>query len=148
MLRVGQMALANYLNRFEHMPLRTILTLFWDNSDFPFSIQSLTEVSARLYPKKQNYEWYNPCEMGFIIKELMDQNLPHVATKIFLDNSMFLNEIPTDRPKLLLMVMIRIGLDEPEKIYLPVLEGLMRTKFFFCALGGTPKHAHLFLQVS
>ncbi len=51
--------------------------------------------------------------MGFIIKELLDQNLPHVNTKIFLDNSIFLNEIPRDRPKLLVMIMIRIGLDEP-----------------------------------
>jgi hypothetical protein len=24
----------------------------------------------------------------------------------------------------------------------------MRNKFFLCALGGTPKHAHLFLKVS
>lgn len=46
------------------------------------------------------------------------------------------------------MIMVRIGLDEPESIYLPVLEGLMRSKFFLCALGGTPKHAHLFLQTS
>lgn len=78
----------------------------------------------------------------------MDQNLPHVATKIFLDNSIFLEEIPTNLPKLLIMIMVRIGLDEPEAIYLPVLEGLMRTKFFLCALGGTPKHAHLFLQTA
>jgi hypothetical protein len=146
MLRVGQMALAHYLHRCEQMPLRTILTLFWDNSDLPFSIQVFTQASAKLYPKKQKYEWYNPCEMGFIIKELIEQNLPHVATKIFLDNCIFLSEIPTDRPKLLVMVMVRIGLDEPESIYLPVLEGLMRNKFFLCALGGTPKHAHLFLE--
>jgi hypothetical protein len=113
MLRVGQMALAHYLHHEEHMPLRTLLTLFWDNSDLPFSIQMLTHVSANLYPKKQKYEWYNPCEMGFIIKEVLDQNLPHVATKVFLDNSIFLSEIPTDKPKVLLMIMIRIGLDEP-----------------------------------
>jgi hypothetical protein len=148
MLRVGQMALAHYLHRHEHMPLRTIITLFWDNSDLPFSIQMLTNVSARLYPHKQKYEWYNPCEMGFIIKELLDQNLPHVSTKIFLDNSIFLEEIPRDRPKLLVMIMIRIGLDEPESSYLPVLEGFMQSKYFMCALGGTPKHAHLFLQVA
>ena len=24
----------------------------------------------------------------------------------------------------------------------------MRNKFFLCALGGTPKHAHLFLKIS
>lgn len=89
------MAVAHFLHQEEQLPLRTILTLFWDNSDFPFSIQVFTQVSARLYPKKQKYEWYNPCEMGFIIKELFQQNLPHIAVKIFLDNSIFLAEIPT-----------------------------------------------------
>jgi hypothetical protein len=55
MIRVGQMALAHYLHREERMPLRTILTLFWDNSDLPFSIQMFTHVSAKLYPMKHKY---------------------------------------------------------------------------------------------
>jgi cysteine protease ATG4 len=148
MLRVGQMAIANYLYLYEKMPIKTILPIFWDNSDLPFSIQMFTHASAKLYPQKKNYEWYNPCEMGFIIKELLDIHFPEINAHIFLDNSIFLSEIPTDRPKLLLMVMIRIGLDEPEAIYLPVIESLMTSKYFFSALGGTPKHAHLFLKVN
>ena len=145
MLRVGQMAIANYLLRHRHMPIKTILTLFWDNSDLPFSIQMLTHSAAALYPSKKPYEWFNPCEMGFIIKDLLDRHFPDIATKVFLDNSIFLSEIPTDRPRLLLMVMIRIGLDEPEPAYLPVVQRLMGHRHFFAALGGTPKHAHLFL---
>lgn len=148
MLRVGQMAIANYLLKHLHMPLKTILTLFWDNSDLPFSIQMLTHSAATLYPSKKHYEWFNPCEMGFIIKDLLDRNFQDIATKVFLDNSIFLSEIPTDKPKLLLMVMIRIGLDEPEPIYLPVVQRLMGCRYFFSALGGTPKHAHLFLTTS
>lgn len=147
MLRVGQMAIANYLLKYQLMPLKTILTIFWDNSDLPFSIQMLTHSSAKLYPAKKQYEWFNPCEMGFIIKDLMDQNFNDIATKVFLDNSIFLSEIPKDKPKLLVMIMIRIGLDEPEPIYLPVVESLMRSKYFFSALGGTPKHAHLFFKI-
>ena len=42
--------------------------------------------------------------------------------------------------------MIRIGLEEPEEIYLPTIDSLMNSKYFFAALGGTPKHAHLFLK--
>lgn len=148
MLRVGQMAIANYLFRHRQMPLKTILTIFWDNSDLPFSIQMLTHSAAKLYPSKKQYEWFNPCEMGFIIKDLLDLNFTDVATKVFLDNSIFLSEIPRDRPKLLLMLMIRIGLDEPEPVYLPVLQRLMGSKHFFSALGGTPKHAHLFLKTA
>lgn len=113
MLRVGQMAIANYLLKYQQMPFKTILTIFWDNSDLPFSIQMLTHSSAKLYPAKKQYEWFNPCEMGFIIKDLMDQNFSDITTKVFLDNSIFLSEIPKDKPKVLVMIMIRIGLDEP-----------------------------------
>ena len=45
-----------------------------------------------------------------------------------------------------MIILIRIGLEEPEEIYLPVIDSLMNSKFFFAALGGTPKHAHLFLK--
>jgi hypothetical protein len=43
-------------------------------------------------------------------------------------------------------VLIRIGLEEPEHIYLPTVDSLMNCKYFVAALGGTPKHAHLFLK--
>jgi hypothetical protein len=45
------------------------------------------------------------------------------------------------------MIMIRIGLEQPEDIYLPVVKSLIENPFFFAAMGGTPKHAHLFLKV-
>lgn len=42
--------------------------------------------------------------------------------------------------------MTRIGLDKPEREYLDVLVEIMRCKFFFSILGGTPRYAHLFLK--
>jgi hypothetical protein len=65
--------------------------MFWDNSELPFSIQCFTKATVKLYPKKQQYEWYNPCEMGFIIKELLEEHFPYFNVKIFLDNSIFLS---------------------------------------------------------
>jgi hypothetical protein len=43
-------------------------------------------------------------------------------------------------------MMSRIGLDKPEPEYLDVLVDIMRSKFFFSILGGTPRYAHLFLK--
>jgi cysteine protease ATG4 len=125
MLRVGQMAIANLIHLHEKIPLKILLTLFWDNSDMPFSIQNFTFVTSKEYPNKKPYEWYNPCEMGFIVKKLLEEQFPIYQTKIFLDNSIFLSEIPKDKPKLLLMIMIRIGLEQPEDIYLPVVKSLI-----------------------
>lgn len=71
MLRVAQMALANLLYIYEGMPLKTILTLFWDNSDCPFSIQQFTYSSNKIFPSKKPFDWYNPSEMSFIIKDLL-----------------------------------------------------------------------------
>jgi hypothetical protein len=70
MLRVGQMAIANLLYLHEGVPLKNILSLFWDNSDAPFSIQQITHVSQKLFAHKKSYEWYNPSEMSFIMKDL------------------------------------------------------------------------------
>ena len=42
--------------------------------------------------------------------------------------------------------MIRVGLEEPEEIYLKALEDLTTSRYYFAALGGTPKHANLFLK--
>ena len=38
-----------------------------------FSIQILTEIAAKIYPKKKEYEWYSPCEIGFVIKEAFEK---------------------------------------------------------------------------
>ena len=46
MLRVVQMALANLLTKREGAQPQTVVPLFWDNSDMPFSIQVLTQLSS------------------------------------------------------------------------------------------------------
>jgi hypothetical protein len=91
MLRVGQMAIANYLHLNEGMPLKAILPFFWDNSDAPFSIQKFTVSTLKVYPEKKHFEWYNPCEMSFVIKDLLESMLPTLQVKVFPDNSIFLS---------------------------------------------------------
>lgn len=49
---------------------------------------------------------------------------------------------------LVIMVMCRIGLDEPQPEYLNCVLALMGNPYFNSILGGTPKHAHLFLKYS
>lgn len=55
MLRVGQMAIANYIHTHEGIPLNVILSIFWDNSDAPFSIQQFTAVTNKIYPHKKQF---------------------------------------------------------------------------------------------
>ena len=49
--------------------------------------------------------------MSFIIKDLLEMHLPNIAVKVFPDNSVFLSEIPTEKEKVLVIILIRIGLD-------------------------------------
>lgn len=146
MLRVGQMAIANYLLHVLDVPYPAILALLWDNSDRIFSIQNITAASSVIFPQKKPFQWYSPSEMGFIVKHLLQAYSSEISVSTCLDNSIFLSEISSHGSLLFVQVMIRVGLEQPEKIYLPVLQSLMAMKFFFAAMGGTPKHAHLFVQ--
>lgn len=62
------------------------------------------------------------------------------------DNCIFRSEIAADREVLLILVMARIGLDEPQPEYLKCIIEIMKTKYFFSIMGGTPKKAHLFMK--
>lgn len=55
MLRVGQMAIANLLRLHEGISLKVILTIFWDSSDAPFSIQQFTASTLKAYPHKKQF---------------------------------------------------------------------------------------------
>lgn len=55
MIRVGQMAIANLLHFYEGVSIKAILSIFWDNSNAPFSIQQITSSTLKLYPHKQPY---------------------------------------------------------------------------------------------
>ena len=37
----------------------------------PFSIQSLSQVSAELFPNKKANEWYSPSEAGFLMQAVL-----------------------------------------------------------------------------
>lgn len=71
MLRVLQMAIANLLCRREEANPKTVVPLFWDNSNMPFSIQTITQVSSTLFPHKKPCEWFSPSEAGFLLKFLL-----------------------------------------------------------------------------
>jgi hypothetical protein len=62
------------------------------------------------------------------------------------DNCIFLNEIEKDREILVVMVMCRIGLEEPQVEYLKCVVELMGNPFFDSILGGTERRAHFFLK--
>ena len=77
----------------------------------PFSIQMLTHVALEVCPNKKPYEWFSPCECGFIVKKLLDDFDENYRVSICNDGTLFLDEIQKDRDMLLVMVMVRLGLE-------------------------------------
>ena len=93
MLRVMQMTVANLLYRKEQATLSSISTLFWDNSEMPFSIQHITKISTQLFPGKKEFEWYSPCEASFLLKHTLEEFNGMYEVNVFNDNSFFLSEV-------------------------------------------------------
>lgn len=79
----------------------------------PFSIQTLTNISSIIYPHKKQYEWFSPCEAGFLIKRSLENFNTTYSVTVCNDNSLFLSEIPTDRDNVVILIMSRIGLEKP-----------------------------------
>lgn len=113
MLRVLQMAIANLLCKREEANPKAIIPLFWDNSNLPFSIQTITQISAKLFPNKKPCEWYSPSEAGFLMKQLLERFNLTYNVSICNDGSIFYQELPKDKDNLVVLVMARIGLDKP-----------------------------------
>lgn len=78
-------------------------------------MQRVTAAAHELYPAKKNFEWFSPCECGFIVKHLLDKFDSSYRVSICNDNCVFLSGIEQDREKLVVLAMCRIGLDEPQK---------------------------------
>lgn len=147
MLRVAQMFAANLLFRRLRWKYLDVLLLFLDNQQVPLSIQVLTNAAARLLGKKKE-QWYSPSEAGCLLKEVLDGYLESHRVSICSDNCIFLDQIGTDRPHCIVLVMCRLGLSSPQKEYLPLVRKLMRTQFFAGVLGGRPKYAHFLVEHS
>ena len=146
MLRVLQMAIANLIVRREGANPGNIVPLFMDNSDMIFSIQTITQLSATMFPHKKPCEWYSPSEAAFLMQSVLQKFNLTYRVAVCNDGSIFLNEIPTDKESIVVLVTAMIGLDKPEPQYLQTLVDFMESRFFFAILGGTPRYAHLFLK--
>jgi len=120
MLRVAQMFVANLLHRRLKQPFEEVVKLFVDNELAPFSIQMLTCVAMRLFNKK-NFEWFNPSEAGHLIKDLLDKMLSTHRVSIGNDNCLFRSEISVDRANCIVLLMCRIGMDNPQKEYIELI---------------------------
>lgn len=105
------MFVANLYYKIEKKPLMEIIELFYDNKAIPFSLPTMTDTASKIYPEKKPYEWFSPCECGFILKDLLDKYDEKYRISICNDNCIFLNEIEQDRENLIVMAICRIGLD-------------------------------------
>lgn len=111
MLRVGQMFVANLYYKLEKKPTQEVIRLFYDNKQVFFALPMITDTACIYYPHKKEYEWFSPCECGFIIKDMLDRFDAKYRTSICNDNTIFLSDIEQDRENCVVMAMCRIGLD-------------------------------------
>jgi hypothetical protein len=68
--------------------------MFHDNSETPFGIQEMTKLSKVMFPQMKDFEWYTPCQVGFLVKQLLESyNAQKYEVIICNDGSMFLEDI-------------------------------------------------------
>lgn len=59
----------------------------------PFSIQQMTKLSKELFPHMKPYEWYTPCQAGFLVKAMLEKFDVNYKVRICNDGAMFLEDI-------------------------------------------------------
>ena len=59
----------------------------------PYSIQMITKLSKELFPHMKPYEWYTPCQAGFLVKAMLEKFDVNYKVKICNDGTMFLEDI-------------------------------------------------------
>ncbi len=62
----------------------------------PFSIQQMTKHSNELFPHMKPYQWYTPCQAGFLVKAMLEKFDVKYKVKICNDGAMFLEDIVRD----------------------------------------------------
>ncbi len=62
----------------------------------PFSIQQMTKHSNELFPHMKPYQWYTPCQAGFLAKAMLEKFDVKYKVKICNDGAMFLEDIVRD----------------------------------------------------
>lgn len=68
-----------------------------DNNLFPFSIQTLTHISAEMFPHKKPCEWFSPSEAGFLLKKVLETFSESYEVNVCNDGSIFLKELETPK---------------------------------------------------
>ena len=64
------------------------------------------------------------------------------------DNCLFWNQIELDREEIIVFILMRIGMGRPQEEYLRAVIRMAQTRWFTGILGGKPKNAYFFTEVS
>jgi|JI61114C2RNA_FD_contig_71_1431566_length_1189_multi_1_in_0_out_0_1 cysteine protease ATG4 len=166
-------ALMRFLKPTSKEQVAEILKLFSDYDDSEmFSIQNIVAVARRDYDLVAG-KWYNPSQISYILVDLFRESQERRRFKGFdflvLNNAtLFYDQLVMKmtgrtsicgckklkvvckdcyrlRQSLAVVLLARIGLDQPEKKYLKVLNKMMECKFFLGVLGGKPEKALYFI---
>eukprot|EP00047_Mylnosiga_fluctuans_P004820 m.236775 g.236775 ORF g.236775 m.236775 type:complete len:336 (-) comp13025_c0_seq1:389-1396(-) len=157
MLRCGQMILANALLRAQSYPgsnidvLREqIIVNFTDIPESPFSIQQIAMRGSIV--DKPIGAWFGPNAAAQVIKSLVQDSpetklVVHVAMDGCLATASVEDALAKGPPSwpLLLLVPLRLGLQNLNPEYFPMLLDMLQLPHSIGAVGGRPNAAHYFV---
>ncbi|EGR34192.1 hypothetical protein IMG5_021070 [Ichthyophthirius multifiliis] len=149
MIRVGQMALAEGLKRFQ-IKEDEIIDLFQDKKDSLFSIQNICEAGKEEF-KLEAGDWFNPIRICYILqilnekkgfKDLKIRTISSDRILIFEDLEM---EFSSEKNGLILFLVCKLGLEKTEENYLKIALKIFDYKNSIGMIGGKPKKALFFV---
>lgn len=135
----------------ESRQLRDIVNLFGDNYKSPFSLHNFIQVASRLPLQVKPGEWFGPSAASLSIKRLCDSlelsTLPKL--NVYISESGGLNdddvtaEFENGAP-LLILLPVRLGIQNINAIYHPSLLQLLSLKHSVGIAGGKPSSSYYF----
>lgn len=165
MIRTSQSLLANVLQTVmlgrdfdysapitELAELRDILSLFGDNYKSPFSLHNFIQAASRLPLQVKPGEWFGPSAASLSIKRLCDSlessKVPKINVYISESGGLSDDDIKAEFKRssgpLLLLLPVRLGINNINAIYHTSLLQLLSLKQSMGIAGGKPSSSYYF----
>eukprot|EP00040_Diaphanoeca_grandis_P015520 m.79282 g.79282 ORF g.79282 m.79282 type:complete len:396 (-) comp25201_c0_seq1:48-1235(-) len=157
MLRCGQMILAESLfecrrrsTKYTSKVRREVMSGFADEEKFPYSIHNVALRGSSLMNKDVG-AWFGPNCMAQVIRSLcMEHKEENFAVHVGMDGYVCIEDVVKINPieqwkPLLLLVPLRLGLDEMNAKYGPSVKRFFEMEQCVGAIGGRPNAAYYFV---
>jgi cysteine protease ATG4 len=128
--------------------LYRIVELFADVPAAPFSIHALTIAATRLTDKKLG-DWLGPSSVSVCLRSVVNARQPWGLRAVLAQDGgiIYRDAVPRNGP-VLILVPLRLGLDELNPSYLPLLRAVLRCPLCVGIIGGRDSSSFYFVGYS